>query len=103
MTKEITTTDNISYKVLIEPVITEASTVAAELNKYVFKVAPRAGKKQIEKAVKELYGVTVVSVRTMNVIGKRKTRGRIEGTTSGFKKAIVTVKEGESIDLFGTK
>lgn len=103
MAKEVKTTENISYKVLIEPLITEAATVAAELNKYMFKVSPRATKLQIGKAIKELYGVTVISVRTMNVLGKRRTRGRVEGRTSGFKKAIVTVKEGESIDLFGTK
>jgi len=103
MSKEVKTTENISHKVLIEPHITEASTVAAEMNKYVFKVAPRATKKQVEKAVKELYGVAVTSVRTINVIGKARTRGRVTGRTPGFKKAIVTVKEGESIDLFGTK
>ena len=103
MAKESNTTEKMAYKVLIEPFITEASTVAAELNKYVFKISGRSNKKQVAQAIRELYAVTVTSVRTMNIAGKRRTRGRIEGRTTGYKKAIVTIKEGESIDLFGNK
>ena len=94
---------NIAAKVLIEPLITEASTAAAELNKYIFKVTRNADKSQIKKAIKELYAVAVSSVRTINVSGKKRVRGRITGKTASYKKAIVTVKEGESIDIFGNK
>ncbi len=103
MANENSKTESLAYKVLIEPWITEASTIAAELNKYIFKVSRRANKGQVAQAIKELYNVTVVSVRTINVGGKKRTRGRVEGTTTSFKKAIVTVKEGESIDVFGNK
>ena len=94
---------NIAAKVLIEPIITEASTAAAELNKYIFKVSRKADKIQVKKAIKELYAVTVSSVRMINVGGKKRMRGRVEGKTASYKKAIVTVKEGESIDIFGNK
>lgn len=94
---------NIAAKVLVEPLITEASTTAAEFNKYIFKVTKEADKRQIKRAIKELYSVEAVSVRTINVGGKKRMRGRVEGRTASYKKAIVTVKEGESIDIFGNK
>jgi large subunit ribosomal protein L23 len=92
-----------AYKVLIEPIITEAATMAAEMNKYVFKVAKDSGKIEIRKAIEELYRVSVVSVRTVNVSGKRRTRGRIEGRKAGIKKAIVTLKKGDSINIYEEK
>ncbi len=98
-----TTNLNIAAKVLVAPWITEASTAAAELNKYIFRVTRDATKKQVEKAIEALYQVKVISVRTINVGGKKRMRGRIEGKTASYKKAIVTVKAGESIDLFGNK
>lgn len=94
---------SIASKVLIEPWITEAATQEAELNKYIFKVSAISNKSQIRKAIEELYGVTVLNVRTINIPSKKRTRGRIVGTKSGFKKAIVKIKEGESIDVFGGK
>ena len=73
-------------------------------NRYGFRVAPNANKVEIKKAVEELYGVSVVSVNTMNYDGKRKSRytkaGVINGKTSAYKKAIITLKEGDSIDFF---
>ncbi|KKP80080.1 MAG: 50S ribosomal protein L23 [Candidatus Moranbacteria bacterium RIFOXYA12_FULL_35_19] len=89
--------------ILIEPWITEAATASAELNKYIFKVNKKADKKQIKKAIEELYKVTVLGVRTINIPGKKRTRGRIVGVKSGFKKAIIKIKEGESIDVFSSK
>lgn len=103
MTKELNKIESIAYKVLIEPWITEASTVAAEMNKYVFKVAKKSTKKEVKKAIEELYKVSVLSVKTINVPGKTKMRGRVVGKRSGFKKAIVTLKKGDNIDLFGNK
>ena len=94
---------SLASKVLIEPWITEAATQAAELNKYVFKVSGNSNKEQIKKAIEDLYKVTVLNVWTVNMPSKTRTRGRIVGTKAGFKKAIVKVKEGESIDVFGNK
>lgn len=92
--------------ILIKPILTEKQTAITEKfsNRYGFRVAPSANKVEIKKAVEELYGVKVVSVNTMNYDGKRKSRytkaGVISGKTSAYKKAIVTLKEGESIDFF---
>lgn len=92
--------------ILIKPILTEKQTAITEKfsNRYGFRVAPSANKVQIKKAVEELYGVTVVSVNTANYAGKTKSRytkaGVISGKTPAFKKAIITLKEGESIDFF---
>jgi large subunit ribosomal protein L23 len=92
--------------ILIKPILTEKQTAISEKfpNRYGFRVVPSANKVEIKKAVEELYGVTVKSVNTINYSGKRKSRytktGVIKGKTPAFKKAIITLKEGESIDLF---
>jgi len=97
------TVSNLASKVLIEPWITEATTQAAELNKYVFKVSGYSNKRQIKRSVEDLYKVTVLNVWIANMPSKKRIRGRIAGIKSGFKKAIVKVKEGETIDVFGNK
>ncbi len=91
--------------VILKPVITEKMTAKAEkLNQYGFIVDKRANKIQIKGEVEDLYGVEVLSVNTMNYSGKRKSRntksGVISGKTNAFKKAVVTIAEGESIDFF---
>lgn len=91
---------NIAYKILVEPVITEAATMLAEKNKYVFKVTAKARKEDIKKAIKEIYGVTAEKVNTVHIPRKFKFRGRVSGWKPGYRKAIVTVKKGESIDIF---
>lgn len=103
MAKEENKTEKIAYKILVEPWITEEATRVAELNKYVFKVASGATKKQIEKAIEEVYGVTVKSVNTISIPRKKRMRGAKIGWKSGYKKAVVTVKEGDKIDLFESK
>ncbi len=93
-------------QVLIKPILTEKQTAISEKypNRYGFRVAPSANKVQIKKAVEDMYGVTVISVNTMNYAGKKKSRftksGVINGKVPAFKKAIITLKEGEVIDLF---
>ena len=91
--------------ILIKPVITEKMTAEAEnLNRYGFVVNRSANKIEIKKAVEEIYGVTVDSVRTMVCIGKKRTRGTksgfISGKTKTFKKAIVSLAEGDTIDFY---
>jgi large subunit ribosomal protein L23 len=90
---------------ILKPVITEKMTEKGEkLNQYGFIVDKRANKIQIKGEVEELYGVEVLSVNTMNYSGKKKSRntksGVISGKTNAFKKAVVTIAEGESIDFF---
>ena len=92
--------------IIIKPIVTEKQTAISEKfpNRYGFRVSPDANKIQIKAAVEELYGVSVVSVNTMNYAGKLKSRytksGVITGRMPAFKKAIVTLKEGETIDFF---
>jgi large subunit ribosomal protein L23 len=90
------------YDVIKAPVVTEESMIQMESsNQYVFKVHPKANKPEIRDAVEQLFGVTVRSVNTMNFLGKRKRRGRYVGRTADWKKAVVTLAPGDSIDLYG--
>ncbi len=87
------------YDVIRRPVITEKSTAASEHNKVVFAVAPSATKSQIKAAVEALFKVKVVSVNTLNRKGKNKRFRGIAGRTSDSKRAIVTLQEGQMIDV----
>lgn len=92
-------------EVLVKPLVTEKMTEQSErFNRYGFVVDRRASKPQIKKAVESLYNVTVDSVNTMVYGGKMKSRytkgGIITGKTAAYKKAIVTLAEGESIDFY---
>lgn len=91
--------------VLIKPILTEKANAQQEkLRRYAFKVAKKANKLEIKKAIEGFYSVTVVNVNTSVVPGKNKSRftkaGVISGRKPGYKKAFVTVAEGESIDLY---
>jgi large subunit ribosomal protein L23 len=87
------------YEIIRTPVITEKSSQASEHNKVTFKVRKDVSKDQIKQAVEFLFGVKVTSVNTINVLGKiKRFRGRI-GKRNDFKKAIVTIAEGQSIDM----
>lgn len=91
--------------VLIKPLITEKMTdITENLNQYGFIVEPSANKLEIKKAIQDLYGVTVESVNTMVYPGKKKSRSTktryITGKTRKFKKAVVTVASGETIDFY---
>ena len=91
--------------IIKRPVITEKMTAISEkLNKFAFIVDKNANKYQIKDAVEKLYDVKVVAVNTMNYDGKKKSRytksGVVTGRTVAFKKAVVTLKEGDTIDFF---
>jgi large subunit ribosomal protein L23 len=90
--------------VLIKPLVTEKVSALNEKGKYGFVVAKTANKVQIKKAVEKAYGVTVESVNTMRYNGKTKSRytktGVVSGRTSSYKKAVVSVGEGEVIDFY---
>jgi large subunit ribosomal protein L23 len=87
-------------QVVIRPVVSEKSYVLAAANRYTFRVHQRAHKTQIRQAVEELFDVHVVNVRTMGVKSKPKRRGTTRGRTRAWRKAIVQVREGESIPVF---
>ncbi len=90
---------------IIKPLVTEKMTALTEKqNKFGFIVRPEANKLEIKKEVETLYNVTVVAVNTCNYAGKTKRRytrsGLVQGRTRAYKKAIVTLKEGETIDFY---
>ena len=86
--------------IVIRPVISEKSYDMIEMNRYTFEVAKTASKPQIASAVSEIFGVTVTNVNTMNVTGKPRRVRVAKGTTRDWKKAVVTLKEGDSIEFF---
>jgi large subunit ribosomal protein L23 len=91
---------------LIRPVITEKTIELAEKeNQYTFVVEESANKYKIKDAIEEKFNVTVLKVRTINILGKKVNFGqkRIKGKKSDFKKAIVTLKSGDKIDIFNLK
>lgn len=92
-------TDLRHYDVIVSPVITEKSTLISENNQVVFKVAPKATKPEIKAAVEALFGVKVTAVNTTTRKGKVKRFKGVVGRQSDIKKAIVTLAEGQSIDV----
>jgi large subunit ribosomal protein L23 len=91
--------------IIVRPVVTEKMNAQAEgLRKYGFIVDKKANKVQIKKAVESLYGVTVESVNTIYYAGKRKARftrtGYVAGKRNAYKKAVITLREGETIDFY---
>ena len=89
-------------KSLRRPVITEKGTLLAESGKYVFEVADNASKAYIKEAVEAAFGVAVTTVNVMNVKGKVKRYGRQPKARRSWRKAIVTLREGDKIDMFAS-
>ena len=85
--------------VIIAPVITEKSMANRQNNVYTFKVAKDATKTEIKRAIEEAFKVEVLNVNTLNTISKRRRVGRYAGKTKTYKKAIVTLKSGSSIEI----
>ncbi|NJP05769.1 MAG: 50S ribosomal protein L23 [Chloroflexaceae bacterium] len=91
------------YQVIIRPLITEKNTFLRDYyGQYIFEVDRMATKPQIKAAVEHIFNVTVLHVKTMNIRGKQKRRGREYGYARDWKKAVVTLAEGDKIDLFET-
>ena len=89
------------HQIIVRPVVTEKSSAAFQSRKeYTFEVHPEANKFQIREALETLFDVTVTDVRTMQVRRRSVTRGRTHGVTARWKKAIVTVKDGQSLPVF---
>ncbi len=85
--------------IIIAPVITEKSMAERQNNVYIFKVAKNATKDEIKFAIEEAFKVSVKSVNTLNTKSKRRRVGKYAGKTKTYKKAIVTLKDGSTIDL----
>ena len=92
--KKINSTDSIR-----QPIITEKATILSEQNKTVFKVHSGANKKTIKKNIEKLFKVTVIKVNIINTKTKNKIKQGKRAKISGYKKAIITLKKGQSIDL----
>jgi len=88
--------------IIIRPIVSEKSFEMIEDNRYTFEVAKSATKPQISRAVEEIFHVRVAKVNTMNVNGKPRRLRYAKGKTRSWKKAVVTLREGDSIDLYGT-
>jgi large subunit ribosomal protein L23 len=88
------------HDILLKPVITEKTTMMMSDGKYTFKVPLKANKIEIRKAVEKIFDVKVESVSTLRTMGKYKRMGKFIGKRPDFKKAIVTLKEGETIEFF---
>jgi large subunit ribosomal protein L23 len=91
--------------VLVKPILTEKANAQQEkLRRYAFRVNRKANKLEIKKAIEAFYGITVVDVNTITVPGKAKSRNTKAGVVSGrkpsYKKALITIAEGETIDLY---
>ncbi|MFC1599130.1 50S ribosomal protein L23, partial [Patescibacteria group bacterium] len=89
-----------AYKVLLKPLITEKATDLVEQNKYSFAVALQTNKIEVKKAIKALYGVEPISVNIIRMRGKRVGYGRISGKRKNWKKAIITLKAGDKIEVY---
>ena len=92
-------TSKIAYRVLKGPHVTEKATDLTKENQYVFKVFSGVNKFEIKKAVEDLYGVDVASVKITKVLRKKRRLGRIEGWRKGYKKAVVKLQEGQKIEV----
>lgn len=90
-----------AYQIIDKMLLTEKGTELTEAhNQYIFRAHPDANKIEIKQAVEQLFGVKVANVRTMNRIGKKKSQRRPNaGRTAAWKKAVVTLKDGDVIDL----
>lgn len=91
-----------AYGIILEPVITEKALGLSAYNQIVFKVANSANKPQISRAIELLFGKKVKAVNTLNQVGKNKRFKGRPGKRPGYKKAIVTLQQGESLDVTGS-
>lgn len=92
-----------AHEIIIRPIVSERSFSGMELNKYTFEVAKDANKYQIKDAVEEIFGVKVVRVNTLTVKPKTKRVRYVAGQDRSWKKAIVTLAEGDTIEVFGNQ
>jgi len=88
-----------SYETVREPHISEKASLLSEQNKYVFKVSKKSNKQEIKKSVEGIYGVNVLAVNMIKIPPKKRRLGRTEGFRKKYQKAVVTIKEGQKIEI----
>jgi len=96
--KEVSAND--SYRVLIKPLITEKATNQSAHNKYVFVVSLKANKISVAKAIEDTYGIKPVKVNIANAEGKKVARGKVRGQRKDWRKAVVTLPQGQTIKIY---
>lgn len=89
-----------AYKILARPLVTEKGSMLNAAGKYIFEVAKEANKIEIAKAISEVYGVKPIDINVINYEGKKARRGKITGKRKNWKKAIITLPKGESIQVY---
>ncbi|HFC36212.1 MAG TPA: 50S ribosomal protein L23 [Candidatus Moranbacteria bacterium] len=96
----ISETADVAYRFIVKPWITEKTQNLIADNKYVFKVRQKTKKESVKEAIEKLYGVDVEKVNMVNIPSKKKRFGRVVGKRSALRKAVVTVKKGQKIEIF---
>jgi large subunit ribosomal protein L23 len=91
---------NSAYKHLIKPLITEKAANLATEGKYVFEVSKDSNKIEVAKSIEEIYGLRPIHVNILNIEGKRKKQGKTVGKRKDWKKAIITLRKGQTIDIY---
>jgi len=91
---------NLAYKHLIRPLITEKAANLATGGKYVFEVSVESNKIEVAKSIEEIFGVKPIKVNILNIEGKRKVQGRTTGKRKDWRKAIITLRKGQTIDIY---
>ena len=89
-----------AYGVLLKPLITEKASELGALNKYVFAINPKMNKIEVKKAIRKIYQVDPLKVNILNFSGKKVRAGRIQGSTKNWKKAVVTLRSGDKIEVY---
>ena len=89
-----------AYETLLRPLITEKASEISVLNKYVFAIDPRMNKIDVKKAIRTIYEVDPISVNILNISGRKVRYGKTRGKTKSWKKAVVTLRKGDSIEVY---
>ncbi len=98
--KNLLRSEGFSYEIVKGPHISEKGNILGEKNKYAFKVYDRSNKLEIKKSIEGIYGVDVLAVNIITIPAKKRRLGKTEGFKKGYKKALVTIKEGQKIEVF---
>lgn len=98
--KKSATKTGMAYRILVKPLISEKAAALGGENKYVFLVNTDANKISVKKAIEEVYNVKPIAVNIINMEGKVVRRGRVSGQRKDYKKAIITLKKGDSITVY---
>lgn len=89
-----------AYKILVKPLITEKATELGALNKYVFEINPKMNKVEVKKAIRSIYNVDPIAVNIANFAGKKVRFGKVKGRRRAWKKAIITLRKGDKIEVY---